>query len=153
MRSVFSILSAHFAAAGLRKVTLRGLGEGGADVVMWARALTLADLAERRTVEVRVGDPVVELTGRPLAVTFGPVPGFGRRATRLDVVATRTRSPLVTRSTPRVACRGTSICRSQGRASATTASPCLSSSVPSGRRTTSSGTSSGGARITPSPSR
>lgn len=45
MRSVFSILAAHFAAAGLRKVTLRGLGEGGADVVLWARALTLADLA------------------------------------------------------------------------------------------------------------
>lgn len=45
MRSVYAILAAHFAAAGLRKVTLRGLGEGGADVVLWARALTLADLA------------------------------------------------------------------------------------------------------------
>lgn len=45
MRSVFAILAAHFAAAGLRKVTLRGLGEGGADVVLWARPLTLADLA------------------------------------------------------------------------------------------------------------
>jgi deoxyribodipyrimidine photo-lyase len=48
---------------------------------------TLADLAERRTVEVHVGDPVQVLTGRRLAATWTPVPGWRRRSTRLDVVA------------------------------------------------------------------
>ncbi len=48
---------------------------------------TLADLAERRPVEVVVGDPVEVLAGRPLAVTFAPVPGFGSRASALEVVA------------------------------------------------------------------
>ena len=46
---------------------------------------TLAELAERRSVEVAVGDPVEVLTGRPLAVTAAPVPGFRRRAAALDV--------------------------------------------------------------------
>jgi deoxyribodipyrimidine photo-lyase len=48
---------------------------------------TLADLAERRAVEVHVGDPVQVLTGRRLAATWTPVPGWRRRSSRLDVVA------------------------------------------------------------------
>lgn len=44
---------------------------------------TLAEL----DVEVRLGDPVTELAGRALAVTCAPVPGFARRAARLDVAA------------------------------------------------------------------
>ncbi|MHA3704957.1 FAD-binding domain-containing protein [Jatrophihabitans sp. YIM 134969] len=51
-------------------------------------AETLGDLAARRPVEVRRGDPVAELAGIPLATTWAPVPGFARRATRLDVVET-----------------------------------------------------------------
>ncbi len=47
----------------------------------------LADLARRRTVEVYRGDPVEVLTGRALAVTHTPVPGFAVRAARLDVIA------------------------------------------------------------------
>lgn len=43
-------------------------------------AEALGDLATRRPVEVRRGDPVVELAGRSLAVTHAPVPGFGPRA-------------------------------------------------------------------------
>ena len=45
------------------------------------------DLAQRRTVEVHKGDPVTVLTGRPLAVTHTPVPGFAVRAAGLEVVA------------------------------------------------------------------
>ena len=37
--------------------------------------------------EVRLGDPVAELAGRRLAVTYAPVPGFRRRSAALDVVA------------------------------------------------------------------
>ena len=48
---------------------------------------TLTELAERRPLRVAVGDPVKELAGIPLAVTFAPVPGFGRRAASLHVVA------------------------------------------------------------------
>jgi len=43
-------------------------------------AETIADLATRRVVEVYAGDPVEVLVGRPVAVTYAPVPGFGRRA-------------------------------------------------------------------------
>ncbi len=50
-------------------------------------AETLADLAERRRLEVHRGDPVEVLAGRRLAVTHAPVPGFARRADRLDVAA------------------------------------------------------------------
>jgi deoxyribodipyrimidine photo-lyase len=50
-------------------------------------AETLADLAGRRELEVHVGDPVEVLAGRPLAATVAPVPGWRRRASRLDVVA------------------------------------------------------------------
>lgn len=48
---------------------------------------TLAELATRRPVELLLGDPVDLLAGRPLAGTFTPVPGWHRRASRLDVVA------------------------------------------------------------------
>lgn len=47
----------------------------------------LGDLAQRRELEVRLGDPVEELAGRPLATTFAPVPGFRTRSAALDVVA------------------------------------------------------------------
>ena len=50
-------------------------------------AEALADLAGRRKVEVHRGDPVEVLSGRPLAVTYAPVPGFGVRAARLEVAA------------------------------------------------------------------
>ena len=51
-------------------------------------AETLADLAERRSVRILLGDPVVELNGVSLASTFAPVPGYQRRAAQLNVVAT-----------------------------------------------------------------
>ncbi|MEX1279987.1 MAG: FAD-binding domain-containing protein [Acidimicrobiia bacterium] len=47
----------------------------------------LADLGTRRPVEVRVGDPVVELAGRRVGTTFAPVPGWRRRAAALVPVA------------------------------------------------------------------
>ncbi len=47
----------------------------------------LADLADRRELEVHVGDPVEVLSDRSLAVTHAPVPGFRERAAALDVVA------------------------------------------------------------------
>lgn len=49
---------------------------------------TLAELATRRSLTVMLGDPTEELADRRLAVTHAPVPGFRRRAARLDVVAT-----------------------------------------------------------------
>ncbi len=51
-------------------------------------AETLADLADRRSLRIVLGDPVVELHGVALASTFAPVPGYQRRAARLNVVAT-----------------------------------------------------------------
>ena len=51
-------------------------------------AETLAGLAALgRQVEVRLGDPVAELAGRPLAATWTPVPGWRRRAAALDLTA------------------------------------------------------------------
>jgi hypothetical protein len=50
---------------------------------------TLAELAEHRPLRILLGDPVTELAGTPLAVTFAPVPGFQRRAARLGVYAPR----------------------------------------------------------------
>jgi deoxyribodipyrimidine photo-lyase len=47
----------------------------------------LADLADRRDLQVHVGDPVEVLAGRALAVTHAPVPGFDERAGRLRVGA------------------------------------------------------------------
>ena len=52
------------------------------------RLVFLAQALAELDVEVRRGDPVVELAGRRLAVTHAPVPGFPRRACRLDVVST-----------------------------------------------------------------
>ena len=49
-------------------------------------AETLAELAETRAVELRLGDPTVELAGSALAVTHAPVPGFERRAAALGPV-------------------------------------------------------------------
>ena len=46
---------------------------------------TLAELAELRPVEVHLGDPIVELGGRALAVTHAPVPGFETRAAALSL--------------------------------------------------------------------
>ena len=47
----------------------------------------LADLSERRDVEVRLGEVSQELAGTPLAVTFAPVPIFARRTANLSVAA------------------------------------------------------------------
>ncbi|WP_432571143.1 FAD-binding domain-containing protein [Kineococcus sp. SYSU DK005] len=51
------------------------------------RLVFLAETLAELGCEVRLGDPVSELAGRRLAVTHAPVPGFARRAARLDVVA------------------------------------------------------------------
>lgn len=47
----------------------------------------LAEMSTRRPVHLYRGDPVAVLAGRPLAVTFTPVPGWRRRAAALDVAA------------------------------------------------------------------
>ncbi len=49
---------------------------------------TLAELAETRALEIHLGDPVVVLQGRSLAVTHAPVPGFATRAAALHPVET-----------------------------------------------------------------
>lgn len=46
----------------------------------------LAELAERRALEVYVGDPVEVLAGRRLAATHAPVPGWRLRAQQLEIV-------------------------------------------------------------------
>ena len=46
-------------------------------------AQTLAEIAADRPLEVRRGVVADELTGRSLAVTWAPVPGFARRAARI----------------------------------------------------------------------
>lgn len=51
-------------------------------------AETLAELGHDRDLTVHLGDPVDVLAGRPLATTFAPVPGWRRRAARLNVVET-----------------------------------------------------------------
>ncbi len=51
------------------------------------RLVFLAQALAELDAEVRLGDPVQELAGRRLAVTFAPVPGFRRRSASLDVVA------------------------------------------------------------------
>ena len=45
----------------------------------------LADLAQRREVRVRIGDPADELRDVPVATTFAPVPGWRRRAERISL--------------------------------------------------------------------
>jgi len=47
----------------------------------------LADLADRRDVQVWLGMPTQVLADIPLAATFAPVPGWGRRAEALNLVA------------------------------------------------------------------
>ncbi len=49
------------------------------------RLVFLAEALAELDCEVLLGDPVVELAGRALAVTFAPVPGFRARSARLDV--------------------------------------------------------------------
>ena len=51
------------------------------------RLVFLAQALAELDAEVLVGDPVQELAGRRLAVTFAPVPGFRRRSAALDVAA------------------------------------------------------------------
>ncbi len=51
------------------------------------RLVFLAQALAELDCQVRLGDPVTELAGLRLAVTFAPVPGFGRRSAALDVVA------------------------------------------------------------------
>lgn len=51
------------------------------------RLVFLAQALAELDVEVYRGDPVAELAGRRLAVTFAPVPGFRRRSASLDVVS------------------------------------------------------------------
>jgi deoxyribodipyrimidine photo-lyase len=45
---------------------------------------TLAELGVEHDLQVSLGDPVEILADRQLAVTFAPVPGFQRRAERLQ---------------------------------------------------------------------
>jgi deoxyribodipyrimidine photo-lyase len=47
---------------------------------------TLGDLAQRRPLELHLGDPVAILQGRPLAATRAPVPGWRRRSRALEIV-------------------------------------------------------------------
>lgn len=47
-------------------------------------AETVADLAARRPVEVHRGDPVTVLAERIVAATYAPVPGWRRRANRIQ---------------------------------------------------------------------
>ncbi|PKH40608.1 deoxyribodipyrimidine photo-lyase [Nocardioides alpinus] len=62
---------------------LRSLRLSGKRLVFLAECL--ADLAGRREVDVRLGRPPEELAGTPVAVTFAPVPGFGRHSRSVDV--------------------------------------------------------------------
>ncbi len=63
---------------------LRRLRLSGKRLVFLAE--TLGELATYRQLEVRRGAPVAELTGRALATTYAPVPGWARRAAQLQVV-------------------------------------------------------------------
>ena len=45
---------------------------------------TLAELGVKHDLRVSLGDPLEILADRQLAVTFAPVPGFRRRAERLQ---------------------------------------------------------------------
>ncbi len=51
------------------------------------RLVFLAETLAELGAEVRLGDPAVELAGRPLSATWTPVPGWKRRAAALDLVA------------------------------------------------------------------
>ncbi len=62
---------------------LASLRLSGKRVVFLAE--TLADLAERRRLDVRLGKVTDELAGTPVAVTYAPVPGFAHRSGAVDV--------------------------------------------------------------------
>ena len=64
---------------------LRTLHLSGKRLVFLAECL--ADLAQRRDVEIHRGTVTEVLAGRPLASTWAPVPGYRSRSARLDVVA------------------------------------------------------------------
>ncbi len=64
---------------------LRSLRLSGKRLVFLTECL--ADLAERREVDVRLGRVPEELAGTPVATTFAPVPGFVRRSASVDVAA------------------------------------------------------------------
>ena len=51
------------------------------------RLVFLAETLAELGADLRLGDPVVELAGLPLAATWTPVPGWKRRAAAFDVVA------------------------------------------------------------------
>ena len=51
------------------------------------RLVFLAECLRELDCEIRLGDPVTELAGRSLAVTFAPVPGFRRRSAALHLAA------------------------------------------------------------------
>lgn len=63
---------------------LRRLRLSGKRLVFLAE--TLGDLATRGPLEVRRGDVATELSGRSLAVTHAPVPGFARRSAAVGPV-------------------------------------------------------------------
>ncbi|GAA1924190.1 hypothetical protein GCM10009737_27300 [Nocardioides lentus] len=62
---------------------LRRLRLSGKRLVFLAE--TLGELAVTRELEVRRGAVAAELDGVPLAATYAPVPGWARRAARLDL--------------------------------------------------------------------
>jgi deoxyribodipyrimidine photo-lyase len=62
---------------------LRRLRLSGKRLVFLAECL--GDIAATRELDVRRGDVVGQLTGRPLATTYAPVPGWATRSARLDV--------------------------------------------------------------------
>ena len=64
---------------------LRRLRLSGKRLIFLAQIL--AEMAERRAVEVHLGHPPDVLAGRAVAVTFAPVPGFARRARSIGPVA------------------------------------------------------------------
>jgi deoxyribodipyrimidine photo-lyase len=64
---------------------LRGLKLSGKRLVFLTERL--AELAEVRTLTVELGNPVDALTGRAVATTFAPVPGWRRRANAIEPVA------------------------------------------------------------------
>ena len=64
---------------------LRSLRLSGKRLVFLAESL--ADLAARREVDVRLGSVPEELADTPLAATFAPVPGFARHSASVTVAA------------------------------------------------------------------
>ena len=63
---------------------LQGLRLSGKRLVFFAERL--AELAAARPIEIFLGDPVTLLSGRSVATTFAPVPGWRRRAAAIKPV-------------------------------------------------------------------